>query len=1185
MPEVVQRLWTHQAGDQPYSIAISSDGSFVVVGSRDKQVYFFARSGQLLWKREAQDEIFRLTLAEGRRRVLVGCTNGKAYQWDYEGHLLREYQTDGFIWGMGITPNADLIAFGTTAGSLFLFDEAGTRLWQYSLGAAVMQLSITPNGQYIATGSEDRHIYLFDRTGNLCWRYKTGEKVWAGARIAAAKYIVAGSNDHNVYLLDHNRHLLWKYDTGANIDAVTITPDGRYIAAAGNANTVFLLSNTGERLWSYKTGGYIYDLSLSADGRFLVAGSNDNYVYLFNEAGNCIWKQQTNYMVQAVAITPNGRLFTAASRDNSVYVFENLAAPEDYTMPWLVKMAFRRIRHAYATNPQLGVAYWFEEFDRSLLQRDFVLCQALLLEAREEAYSLSEKEHIYVDSREGAFLLCQGINYHQQGNYQKARQHYEKSRFIHHRLHDHDAEAQVDAALSELDAGPARHNPEVLASLAANPMVRGDSPTVLAERISVQLLSDQFQAVLAAKQSGYLLPLLKALSSNETSIQAAAATALAWLKPGPDYETVINMLVSPNWVVRWQATVMLQRRASKEQDEFAPHQGTVRNVVSRQLTNGEADPTVRCEMASLLRQIGDRNNTLALISLLSDRDPDVRFAAIEALAQIGDRRALPALHQVLDGKDFKGYSIHDKAYEAIKSIENRYTAPRMQKIVFCRALTPQQEPVQPATVFLAHEPLIQCVVTIEKPNPDTQVTCDLLHRGQRVDQQVQSISGRRDSTQRETMLIELLNEEDLLPTPPLTNVVFRLPSQSGGWPAGPYSVQITIDGEAQGEQSFKVIQQVLIEQVVTCTRVNDQKEAVDKSRMFLAKESPIQALITLTDAPIGLEISAQIYRGNSLIAEKRGKTEREGKQSIVHSWQSAQWPVGQYDLIVKVAGSQSTYQFQIVARTNPLLVSTLICLPLFLPLLAYSISTVHSTLPVNKIFDWLLVGAVVVTWITMGIMKMEAERFNDNRDELGMAGVAALLIAATLVFTLLGKSAISLSAILLLAALVGITIGIAGGITNIAKYTPLATMDFGFAVGIALITAFIATQWAFGLVHGGFWGVLLAIPVFLIVGAAAILIVFVIIALILFLMAINPVTLIITGLVSAIAVGWLVGLRAGAFVGLAYFLAIGGAGILRKYIKTKSSPSLKKGIAIILVLAYSIQIWIYFFGGWATLIK
>ena len=51
-------LWKYETGDWVRSVAISSDGKYIVAGSSDKNVYLFNREGELLWKYKTGDTVW-----------------------------------------------------------------------------------------------------------------------------------------------------------------------------------------------------------------------------------------------------------------------------------------------------------------------------------------------------------------------------------------------------------------------------------------------------------------------------------------------------------------------------------------------------------------------------------------------------------------------------------------------------------------------------------------------------------------------------------------------------------------------------------------------------------------------------------------------------------------------------------------------------------------------------------------------------------------------------------------------------------------------------------------------------------------------------------------------------------------------------------------------------------------------
>lgn len=334
-----------------------------------------------------------------------------------------------------------------------------------------------------------------------------------------------------------------------------------------------------------------------------------------------------------------------------------------------IQTAIHDIRVAYVYNPYLGLASWFDLFDQALVQKRFAHCQALLDEVQQGGYSFGKEEPTYILSRKAALLLCQGINYHLLQRYDLAQVCYQASLDLHERFNDASGKGQVILACDELQKqGQGEKERQQLEFLAANPRVIGDGSIFLTAHLHAENTREALQAVAAARVRGYLTPLLEALALDSSEVQAAAASSLAWLKPGPAYPSLLTMLASVNWLVRWQAVLILQRRFQEEERAFAEYRAEVKKALTGFL---EPDPTVRREIASFLRYIGNAEDTPYLIALMDDEDPDVRASAVEALAAIKDKKAIEALEHVRDGQDSRGNRIAQLALTAIQNITGR----------------------------------------------------------------------------------------------------------------------------------------------------------------------------------------------------------------------------------------------------------------------------------------------------------------------------------------------------------------------------------------------------------------------------------------------------------------------------------------------------------------------------------
>ena len=165
--EVVSPEWEYETGDWVHSVAISSDGKYVVAGSKDWNVYFFDKNGNLLWK----------------------------------------YKTGGDVESVAITPDGNYVVAGSDDYYVYFFDKNGNLLWKYETGWDVGSVEISSDGNYIVAGSNDDYVYFFDKNGNLLWKYKTEDGVNSVAITPDGKYVVAGCLDGYVYFFNNQKIL------------------------------------------------------------------------------------------------------------------------------------------------------------------------------------------------------------------------------------------------------------------------------------------------------------------------------------------------------------------------------------------------------------------------------------------------------------------------------------------------------------------------------------------------------------------------------------------------------------------------------------------------------------------------------------------------------------------------------------------------------------------------------------------------------------------------------------------------------------------------------------------------------------------------------------------------------------------------------------------------------------------
>jgi len=308
--------------------------------------------------------------------------------------------------------------------------------------------------------------------------------------------------------------------------------------------------------------------------------------------------------------------------------------------------------------------------------------------------------------------------------------------------------------------------------------------------------------------------------------------------------------------------------------------------------------------------IGNVSHEAVLLQSLADTDSDVRIEAVKALALIGTRQAVPAIRQVKDGKDFAGHSIEELISPAIDAINQRHPLSAVQKVVCCRELTTQQQPVRPVTLFFPDTPVIHCVANLDDPGIGSSIACRAIYR---------QLKPKEDVILHPVWSLE--------PKALSTNLIFSfIPPKGRTWQPGSYTFEVLLDGKVQQKTTIKVVRYVSIKDAMTCSDVGRGRDGTPahKQTTFMAGIQNLYCSATIEEAPIGFEVKGRVFRIEKrprkttspkagivatllakkptepaatevFVAESKVTTVIEGTQSIVISWKSpAGWQVGDY---------------------------------------------------------------------------------------------------------------------------------------------------------------------------------------------------------------------------------------------------------------------------------------------------
>lgn len=119
-----------------YSVAISSNGSYIAVGSSDKNIYLF--------KKDSPTPVWNYT-AEW-------AFNSVAISFDGSYCVASSSTIFGSINGTPPPPE----------GEVYLFDKDNSKpIWHYDISNYITSVAISNDGKHVAVGSYDDKVYLF----------------------------------------------------------------------------------------------------------------------------------------------------------------------------------------------------------------------------------------------------------------------------------------------------------------------------------------------------------------------------------------------------------------------------------------------------------------------------------------------------------------------------------------------------------------------------------------------------------------------------------------------------------------------------------------------------------------------------------------------------------------------------------------------------------------------------------------------------------------------------------------------------------------------------------------------------------------------------------------------------------------------------------------------------------------
>ncbi|CUU07126.1 delta-60 repeat domain-containing protein [Candidatus Kryptobacter tengchongensis] len=308
--------------DDVTSVAISSDGKYIVSGSQDKTIKLWdiSTGREIRTFKGHTDWITSVAISPDGKYVISGSYDKTLKIWDIlTGREIRTFagHTDK-VTSVAITPDGKYIVSGSQDKTIKLWDISTGREIRTFKGHTnwVTSVAVSPDGKYVISGSNSWIIKLWDiSTGKEIRTFAGHEGLVTSVAISPdGKYVVSGSSDNAVKL--------WDISTGREIrtfkghtdwiTSVAISPDGKYVASGSQDKTIKLWDiSTGMEIRTFKGHAFqVTSVAITPDGRYVVSGSWDKTIKLWDISTGMeviTFKGQPIEKIKAVAISPDGR--------------------------------------------------------------------------------------------------------------------------------------------------------------------------------------------------------------------------------------------------------------------------------------------------------------------------------------------------------------------------------------------------------------------------------------------------------------------------------------------------------------------------------------------------------------------------------------------------------------------------------------------------------------------------------------------------------------------------------------------------------------------------------------------------------------------------------------------------------------------------------------------------------------
>ncbi len=330
-------LWRYQSGSAINGVAISDDGTYLAVGTKEKQVLLFNKSSSTpLWMYTMggtkHNEIAYIDISSDGEYLAASGPDGLCLFersnstpiWKGNGRHVK-FSKDGNYIVSSIFPNL-----------LFYNRSSNAPLWAYTTTHSIQDIAISENGSYIAMVGIDYNLTVFHKSSNVpIWSYNKGDIIWGVEMSADGKNIAIMCVDNKIHMFDFNDSVpiqTYQINKVGSQENFVMTDDGQFVFTGDSESEATSKSYLFDRsesspIWNFTIGDNVKCSAISTDGKYFTACTmgDDNRIYFFNKSSSDTpWWTYRIDTPHVVDISVNGQYVVVGSHGGNglLYLFD-----------------------------------------------------------------------------------------------------------------------------------------------------------------------------------------------------------------------------------------------------------------------------------------------------------------------------------------------------------------------------------------------------------------------------------------------------------------------------------------------------------------------------------------------------------------------------------------------------------------------------------------------------------------------------------------------------------------------------------------------------------------------------------------------------------------------------------------------------------------------------------------------